>query len=140
MNIPTKEELCIFIENSISNRQYNEEILFHLPNKTIEVMNLSKNKKKVPFNMTGYKCLISSHAIRHINKKHSKDLEYICEIIEILENFTKVEKSLTKCAKTGANLISLEFYKKFEEGTVKLVKLRIHREKKLELKTLFLID
>ena len=135
MTPPTKEELCIFVEESITNRQYNEEIIFPLPLVTIE-----RVKKKLPFNMIDYQCVISSHSIRHIKKGHPDNLDYICEIIEILENFTKVEKSLTRCPKTRANLVSLEFYKKFDNDVVKLVKLKIHREKRLELKTLFVKD
>jgi len=135
MNPPTKEELCIFVEKSIRNKQYNEEIIFPLPIVTIE-----RVKKKLPFNMMGYQCAISSHSIRHIKKGHPDDLDYICEIIEILENFTKVEKSLTRCPITRANLVSLEFYKKFDNDMVKLVKLKVHREKRLELKTLFVKD
>jgi hypothetical protein len=57
--------------------------------------------------------------------------------MEILEHFTQVKKSITRCPVTGANLVSLEFYKRYDNDTVKLVKLRIHREKKLKLKTLF---
>ena len=135
MNPPTKEELCIFVEESITNRQYNEEIIFPLSLITIE-----KIKKKLPFNMVGYHCVISSHSVRHIKKGHPNDLDYICEMIEILENFTKVEKSLTKCSITRATLVSLEFYKKFDNNMVKLIKLKVHRDKRLELKTLFVKD
>ena len=135
MNLPTKEELCTFVEKSISNKQYNEEIIFPLPEITIE-----KLKGKLPFNMIGYSCVISSHSVRHIKKGHPNDLRYICEIIDILENFDKVIKSLTRCNKTGANLTSLEFYKKFDNNVVKLVKLKIHKDKKLELKTIFVKD
>ena len=135
MNPPTKEELCIFVEESIRNKQYNEEIVFPLPLVTIE-----RVKKKLPFNMIGYQCIISSHSVRHIKKGHPDDLDYICEIIEILKNFTRVEKSLTRCPITRANLVSLEFYKKFDNDMVKLVKLKIHRAKRLELKTLFVKD
>ena len=33
-----------------------------------------------------------------------------------------------------------EFYKKYSNDTVKLVKLKIHRDKRLELKTIFIKD
>jgi len=135
MNLPTRDEICIFVETSISNKQYNEEIIFDLPLKTIE-----RVRQKLPFNMIGYQCSISSHAVRHIKKGHPNDLEYICEIIDILENFSKVKKSIIRCTKTGGNLVNLEFYKKFDNDVVKLVKLKINREKILELKTLFVID
>ena len=60
--------------------------------------------------------------------------------MEILESFSRVEKSLTRCAKTGASLVSLVFYKQFDDGLIKLVKLKVHRNKRLELKTLFMKD
>jgi hypothetical protein len=63
---------------------------------------------------------------------------YICDIVEILETFYRVEKSITRDRKTGASLVSLEFYKKYEGNTLKLVKLIIHIKKRLELKTLFI--
>ena len=40
----------------------------------------------------------------------------------------------------GATLVNLEFYKKFDNDVVKLVKLKVNREKVLELKTLFVKD
>jgi len=135
MNLPTRDEICIFVETSISNKQYNDRIIFQLPLITIE-----RVKKKLPFNMIGFKCVISSHAVRHIKKGHPNDIKYICEIIEILENFSKVQKSLIRCNKTGATLVNLEFYKKFDNDVVKLVKLKVNREKVLELKTLFVKD
>lgn len=57
--------------------------------------------------------------------------------MKIVEDFSKVEKSITRDHKTGANLVSLEFYKSYKD---KRVKLKIHREKRLELKTLFIED
>jgi hypothetical protein len=135
MNLPTRDEICIFVDTSISNKQYNKKIVFLLPSITIE-----RVKKKLSLNMIGFKCTISSHAVRHIKKGHPNDIKYICEIIDILENFWKVKKSLTKCRKTGATLVSLEFYKRFDKNIVKLVKLRNYRNKALELKTLFVKD
>jgi hypothetical protein len=135
MNLPTRDEICIFVENSISNKQYNEKIIFELPRITIE-----RVKKKLPFNMIGYRCSISSHAVRHIKKGHPNDLKYICEVVDILENFSKVEKSLIRCNKTRGTLVHLVFYKKFEDNIVKLVKLKINKQKVLELKTLFVKD
>ncbi|MBA1420058.1 MAG: hypothetical protein FAF03_04145 [Epsilonproteobacteria bacterium] len=131
----TKEEICIFIEKSISDRQYNDELLFELPNTTIQ-----RVKEILYFDLTAYKGVISSHSVRHVKHGHPNDVEYICEIMEIIQNFSKVQKSITRDHKTGASLVSLEFYKKYDNKTVKLVKLKIHREKRLELKTLFVKD
>ena len=132
---PTREEICTFVEESITNRQFNEELIFSLPAKTIV-----RIKEILYFDLTLYLGVISSHSVRHIKRGHPDDLEYICEIMEILQKFSRVEKSITKDHKTGASLVSLVFYKKYENNTIKLVKLKIHREKRLELKTLFVKD
>ena len=130
---PSKQDICTFVERAISDRQYNDELLFPLPIITIE-----RVKKVLHLNMDGYSCIISSHSIRHIKRGHPDDVKYICNIVEILETFYRVEKSITKDRNTGATLVSLEFYKKYEGSIVKLVKLKIHIKKRLELKTLFI--
>ena len=131
----TKEIICDFVEESITDRQYNDELLFSLPTQTIQ-----RVKEVLFLDLNGYLGVISSHSVRHIKRGHPNDLAYICEIMEILQKFSKVQKSITRDHKTGASLISLEFYRKYDNQTVKLVKLKIHREKKLELKTLFMKD
>ncbi len=128
----TKEEICDFVEKSILDRQYNDELLFLLPTKTIQ-----RVKEILYFDLTNYKGVISSHSVRHVKRGHPSDVLYICEIMEILQKFSKVQKSITRDHKTGASLVSLEFYKIYDNQTVKLVKLKIHRKKRLELKTLF---
>jgi len=90
--------------------------------------------------MQDYKCVIKSHDIRHVHKGHPDDVKYICEISDIIQKFYKVNKSITKDKKTGANLVNLEFYKNYENNIVKLVKLKIHVDKRLELKTIFIQD
>jgi len=131
----TKEEICKFVEKSIADRQYNEELLFLLPLKTIQ-----RVKEILYFDLNGYKGVISSHSVRHVKRGHPDDVEYICEILEIIQKFSMVKKSITRDHKTGASLVSLEFYKKYDNQTIKLVKLKVHREKRLELKTLFVKD
>ena len=131
----TKEEICKFVEKSISNKQYNDELIFFLPIKTIK-----RVKEILYFDLTNYKGVISSHSIRHVKRGHPDDVLYICEIMEIIQKFSNVQKSIIRDHKTGASLVSLEFYKKYDNQTVKLVKLKIHREKRLELKTLFIKD
>ena len=133
MSTPTKQDICTFVKKAISHKQSNEELLFPLPSITID-----RVKKMLHLNMNGYNCAISAHSIRHIKRGHPDDLMYICDIVEILETFHRVEKSITRDRKTGASLVSLEFYKKYESNTLKLVKLKIHIKKRLELKTLFI--
>jgi hypothetical protein len=111
-----KEQICELIQNSILNKQYNEEIVFDIPEKTI-----TRIKE-----------------ILHVKRGHPNDLSYICEIPTIIQKFDRVQKSITKDKKTNSTLISLEFYKKYKDNTVKLVKLKVHIDKRLELKTLFI--
>jgi len=131
----TKEKICEFVEKSIANRQYNDELLFLLPSQTIQ-----RVKEILYFDLNGYLGVISSHSVRHVKRGHPNDVAYICEIMEIIQKFSKVQKSITRDHKTGASLVSLEFYKQYDNKTVKLIKLKIHREKRLELKTLFVKD
>jgi len=130
-----KEEICEFVEKSITDRQCNDELHFSLPLKTIE-----RVKEILYLDLNGYLGVISSHSVRHVKRGHPDDVEYICEVLEIIQKFSMVKKSITRDHKTGASLVSLEFYKKYDNQTVKLVKLKVHREKRLELKTLFVKD
>lgn len=128
-----KEQICELIQKSIQNKQYNSEILFDIPLKTVK-----RIKEILHSNMNEYKCVITSHSIRHVKKGHPNDLPYICEIPIIIQKFDRVQKSITKDKKTNSTLISLEFYKKYSNNTIKLVKLKINVDKRLELKTLFI--
>ena len=131
----TKEVICVFVDKSIDDRQYNDELLFFLPTKTIQ-----RVKEILYFDLNGYKGVISSHSVRHVKRGHPDDVAYICEILEIIQKFSMVKKSISREQKTGTSLVSLEFYKKYDNQTVKLVKLKVHKEKRLELKTLFVKD
>jgi hypothetical protein len=128
-----KEQICELVQKSIQDKQYNNEVLFDIPLKTVK-----RIKEILHFNMNEYKCVITSHSIRHVKKGHPNDLPYICEIPIIIQKFDRVQKSITKDKKTNSTLISLEFYKKYSNNTIKLVKLKINVDKRLELKTLFI--
>jgi hypothetical protein len=131
----TREEICEFVEKSILDRQYNEELTFLLPTKTIK-----RVKEILHFDLSGYQGVISSHSVRHVKRGHPDDVIYIYEIIEIIQKFSEVKPNNKRDPKTGSNIVSLEFYKVYGNETVKLVKLKVHREKRLELKTLFVKD
>lgn len=131
--IGLKEQICELIENSIQNKQCNDEVVFDIPLQTVK-----RIKEILHFNMDGYKCVITSHSIRHVRRRHVNDLSYICEIPIIIQKFDKVQKSITRDKKTNSTLVNLEFYKRYLNNTVKLVKLKIHVDKRLELKTLFI--
>ena len=128
-----KEQICELVQKSIQDKQYNNEVVFDIPLKTVK-----RIKEILHFNMDEFKCVITSHSIRHVKKGHPNDLPYICEIPIIIQKFDRVQKSITKHIKTNSTLISLEFYKKYSNNTIKLVKLKINVDKRLELKTLFI--
>jgi hypothetical protein len=130
-----REQICEHINKSISNKQYSEELSFPIPEKTVK-----RIKAILHLNMQNYTCIIKSHDVRHVYKRHPNDVEYICEIPKIIQKFYKVNKSITKDNKTGSALVNLEFYKNYENNIVKLVKLKIHSDKRLELKTIFIKD
>ncbi len=128
-----KQLICSHVQNSITNKQFNDELSFPIPIETVR-----RVQGILHFDMSNYECIIRSNDVRHVKRRHPKDLNYICEIPEIIQNFHSVKKSITRDSKTGSSLISLEFYKKYADGNVKLVKLKIHKEKRLELKTIFI--
>ena len=66
--------------------------------------------------MQDYQCIIRSHDVRHVHRGHPDDVEYICEIPDIIQKFHKVNKSITRDKKTGATLVNLEFYKNYSNN------------------------
>ena len=131
----SKKNICKFVEKSIANKQYNDELIFLLPRITVQ-----RVKEILYLDLSAYIGVISSHSVRHVKRGHPNDVLYICDILEILQKFSRAQKSITRDSKTGASLVSLEFYRKYTNQTVKLVKLKVHREKRLELKTIFMKD
>jgi len=128
-----KKDICIHVQKSIDNKNYKDELCFDIPIETVR-----RVKGILYFDMTGYKCIIKANEVRHVKKRHPNDILFICEIPEIIQHFTKVKKSITRDQKTGASLIYIEFYKQYDRKSIKLVKLKIHIKKRLELKTIFI--
>lgn len=93
-------------------------------------------KKHTKLNICTYKFIIQEEYIRHIKNGHKEDLYLIPRLPEILNNFNHVEKSITR-NRRGQIDVSLVFRKKFEDGTVQMVALRIIEDKVLSLKTFF---
>lgn len=121
-----------FINNSLSSNTTTE--IFEL--QILE--NACKSiKKHTKLNICTYKFIIQEEYIRHVKNKHEEDLYYLYKIPEILNSFNSVEKSLTRNAQTGQNDVSLVFRKKFDDGIVRMVALRVIKTKVLSLKTLF---
>jgi len=130
-----KEIICNFVKESIKNKQFNDELVFSLPIKTIE-----RVQRALHFDISQYILVISSHSVRHIQKGHSSEVKLICELLELIQQFYEVKKSITKDYKTGKTLVSLEFYNKLDNKILKTVKLKIYKSKRLELKTLFFTE
>ena len=86
--------------------------------------------------MEWLKFIIQEEYIRHIKNGHKEDLFLLPKLPEILNNFSSVEKSIIK-NRRGQTEVSLLFRKKFEDGIVRMVALRIIEDKVLSLKTFF---
>lgn len=127
-----RENICVHVELSLTNTQYNEELCFAVPPKTVKRL-----FQILHLNIEDYTCVIKSHDVRHVKKIHPEDIGYICEIPVIIQKFDRVEKSIVRCKKTGASLLNFAFEKRYDKNTVKLVKLRVLKDKRLELKTIF---
>ena len=133
MNIPTRDEICIFVEEAITSRTNR---VLHLSN--IDFKTAQEIKRNIPFTLTNYKVIITEEYIRHVQNRHQEDLKYICLISEIISSFDKVSKSIEANRRTKKTEIFVVFEKKYDDGTVKLVKFRDMRQKTLSLKTLFI--
>lgn len=128
-----EKEIEELIKKSLKNKQFTESVFFDLP------LNTQVELKKILFkNFDGYKCEINSHDIRHTNKNHSEDLIFIPKIPDIIENFSEIKKSFVEDKKTKKTVYAIEFYKKYENKTVKAVKIHLRKEKILRMKTLFI--
>jgi len=64
----------------------------------------------------------------------------ICLIAEIITTFDKVSKSIEPNRRTKKTEIFVVFEKKYNDNTIKLVKLRNLKDKELLLKTIFKKD
>lgn len=93
-------------------------------------------KKHTNLDICKYKFIIQEEYIRHIRNGHKEDLFLLPKLPEILNNFSSVEKSIIK-NRRGQIEVSLVFRKKFEDGIVRMVALRIIEDKVLSLKTFF---
>ena len=93
-------------------------------------------KKHTNLDICKYKFIIQEEYIRHIRNGHKEDLFLLPKLPEILNNFSSVEKNIIK-NRRGQTEVSLVFRKKFEDGIVRMVALRIIEDKVLSLKTFF---
>ena len=135
MEQPTKDKICDFVTTACSSKTNNKLYLGTIP---LEVA--LKIKKYVPLTLTNYEIIIDEEHIRHVRNRHQEDLEYICLISEIIISFDHVFKSIEPNRRTRKTEIFVVFEKKYDNGTVKLVKLRDMKDKSLSLKTIFRKD
>jgi len=131
----TKDEICNFVHSACQSRS-NKEL--YICNIDIEIA--QKIKSFIPFTLTNYQVIITEEYVRHVKNRHKDDLEYICLIAEIINSFDKVTKSIEPNRRTKKTEIFVVFEKKYDDGTVKLVKLRNLVDKTLSLKTIFRKD
>ena len=64
-----------------------------------------------------------------MRNNHEEDLHLLPKLLDILNNFTHVEKSLTRNNQTGQNEVSLVFRKKIDNDIIQMVSLRVMRGK-----------
>lgn len=127
-----EEQIEILIEKSLENKKFIDSVFFDLP------IRAQQELQKILFkDFSEYTCEINSHDIRHSNKNHSEDIKYISKIPDIIENFTQIKKSFVEDEKTKKTIHAVEFYKKYQNNVVKVVKIHLRKDKKLRLKTIF---
>lgn len=130
-----KELICKLIKSSLADKRSKDYITFPLHEKCIR-----RVSEILKTNLTGYSCKVHSNGIRHVHNEHPNDVRYLCFIPDILKNFNKIRKENLKDAQTGMNYVAFEFEKKFNDDIVKLVKVRVLRDKTIDLKTMFVKD
>jgi hypothetical protein len=130
-----ENKICELVTKSLEDKNYTDSIFFPLPQKAIDEIKKIMYRSK----LNEYQCEINSHDIRHTNKGHKEDINYICKIPEIVADFNYIRKSITKHSKTNKTIVSIEFYKKYQNEEVKLVKMDLLKDKRLRLKTIFVI-
>ena len=120
-----------FIEVALNSTSLEKKYELEITEKACKVI-----KKHTNLNICKYKFIIQEEYVRHIKNGHKEDLFLLPKLPEILNNFSSVEKSIIK-NRRGQTEVSLVFRKKFEDGIVRMVALRIIEDKVLSLKTFF---
>ena len=90
-------------------------------------------------NLAGYTREIKASEIRHIKNRHSQDLKYIGEIVNVLDNF-EFAKATSYKEKTGKTTSGVMLYMRHPDGVLVGVELRDFGNKKVELKTFYMGD
>ncbi len=122
--------------------QFIEDALCSISNDKVYTVNITKEaceaiKKHTNLNICKYKFIIEENYVRHVRNNHPEDLYLLYKVPIILNSFSHVEKSITPNKQTKENEVSLVFKKTLEDGTVKMVALRIMRGNILSLRTFY---
>lgn len=122
--------------------QFIEDALCSISNDKTYTVNITKEaceaiKKHTNLNICKYKFIIEESYVRHVRNNHPEDLYLLYKVPIILNSFSHVEKSITQDKQTKQNEVSLVFKKTLEDGTIKMVALRIMRGNILSLKTFY---
>lgn len=122
--------------------QFIEDALCSISNDKTYTVNITKEaceaiKKHTNLNICKYKFIIEESYVRHVRNNHPEDLYLLYKVPIILNSFSHVEKSITPNKQTKENEVSLVFKKTLEDGTIKMVALRIIRGDILSLKTFY---
>lgn len=121
-----------FIEDALANISDNKIFTIDITKEACEAI-----KKHTNLNICKYKFIIEEGYVRHVRNNHPEDLHLLYKVPIILNSFSHVEKSITQNKQTKQNEVSLVFKKTLEDGTIKMVALRIMRGNILSLKTFY---
>lgn len=121
-----------FIENSLCSISNDKTYTINITKEACEAI-----KKHTNLNICKYKFIIEESYVRHVRNNHPEDLYLLYKVPIILNSFSHVEKSITPNKQTKQNEVSLVFKKTLEDGTIKMVALRIMRGNILSLKTFY---
>lgn len=123
------KEFCDYaLKSSVSDSQFELNLSKHTCTKTL---------RQIGINIANYKFIIKENAIRHIRNSHPEDIKYLPRIIPTINQCDDVEKSIIQDSQTRQNIINLVFKKRFDDGIMQLVAVRVYKNKALSLKTFF---
>lgn len=127
-----QSEVNNFVQKSLEDSDFNDIIEIDVSNNAIK-----KLKEFTNMNFQGYK---ESQYVRHARRGHKEDIKFFDEYVDMIENFDFARKSTTRNRRNGKTEVSVELYKKAEDGVYKVVQLRNFDDKTLEFRTMFKID
>ena len=126
------EKLREFIDISVKSKSNHKFFEIEIPSDTC-----IKIEKILGINLNSYRFVIKEEYIRHVKNRHPNDMDLLLELPNIINNFSKVEKSIIKNTQTGKPEVNLVFYKIVNCDKIEMVAIRIFKKKILSLKTVY---